>query len=82
MTQTPPIIIAREADRGWRQSGCAIPTAGNDNVAGGGHCPSCEAPGLIAPAASQYRGNGLIHHNWLCRSCGHEWTTKAHIPIS
>jgi hypothetical protein len=31
------------------------------------------------PAASEYRGKGLVHHHWRCRACGHAWMTVAHV---
>lgn len=56
------------------------PVPRNDNAAGAGRCPACNRPASIAPASSEYRGKGLIHHHWLCRSCGHAWITVLHVP--
>jgi transposase-like protein len=53
----------------------------NDNNVGAGRCPVCNAPGSIAPRASEYRGKGVIHHRWLCRTCGHEWITVLHVSV-
>jgi len=53
----------------------------NDNDAGAGRCPGCNRPASTAPTASEYRGKGIIHHHWLCRVCGHEWTTVLHVPV-
>jgi hypothetical protein len=57
-----------------------LPHAGHDDRADGGQCPACNAAAPIAPAASEYRGEGLIHHHWRCRACGHRWTTALHVP--
>jgi len=53
----------------------------NDNRAGGGHCPACNTPACVAPAAAEYRGAGLIHHHWLCHRCGHAWITVLHVRV-
>jgi hypothetical protein len=47
----------------------------DDNKPGGGCCPACNSPMSIAPALSEYRSYGIIHHHWHCRACDHEWTT-------
>jgi len=57
------------------------PTPGDDddnNDAGPG-CPVCRGPALIAPTASEHRGHRVIHHPWLCRACGPQWTTVLHV---
>jgi hypothetical protein len=56
-----------------------MPLPRNDNFAGGGHCPSCHARTSVAPATSEYRGRGLIHHHWQCDACGHQWITASHV---
>jgi hypothetical protein len=53
----------------------------NDNNAGNGRCPSCHGLTSFAPASSEYRGAGIIHHHWLCRACGHEWITVLHVLV-
>jgi transposase-like protein len=53
--------------------------AQNDNHAGDGLCPVCKGYASIAPMASEYCGNGLVHRHWLCRVCGHEWVTVLHV---
>jgi hypothetical protein len=73
-----PNDLAQTVERRWqnRTSGPPpLPIPRNDNAAGGGHCPACDKLGPIAPVVSEYRGNGLIHHHWLCKACGHEWVT-------
>lgn len=75
--------IGRETDRrslGPLHAG-PLPVPRNDNAAGAGRCPACNRPGAIAPTSSEYRGKGLIHHHWLCRSCGHAWITMLHVPV-
>jgi hypothetical protein len=80
MTQSCQTSMARDIERRWRPAlNFTAPVPRNDNQAGSGHCPSCHAAGLLAPAASEYRGNGLIHHHWLCRCCGHEWVSVLHV---
>jgi hypothetical protein len=51
----------------------------NDNWAGGGHCPACNAPAAVAPIRSEYHGQGLIHHHWACGTCGHGWVTALRV---
>jgi hypothetical protein len=53
----------------------------DDNKPGDGRCPACCAPTPIAPALSEYRGYGIIHHHWHCRGCNHEWITVLHAPV-
>jgi hypothetical protein len=53
----------------------------NDDAEGGGRCPACRGPASIAPTASTYRGQGIIHHHWLCRACGHNWITVLHVSV-
>jgi hypothetical protein len=45
-----------------------------------GLCPDCNRPAPIAPLSSEYRGEGRIHHHWLCRACDHDWITVVHVP--
>jgi transposase-like protein len=66
-SQAQPIDLPRES-----------PIAVNDNMLGAGRCPICNAP---ASSASEYRGKGVIHHHWLCRSCGHKWITVLHVQL-
>jgi hypothetical protein len=66
----------REARRGG-----TLPLPRNDNVAGAGRCPACKRPAMLAPASSEYRGKGLIHHHWHCQPCGHEWVTVLHVRV-
>jgi hypothetical protein len=70
-------------DRPWmpRSDFRAGPTRApvNDNWAGGGHCPVCNAPSGVAPIRSEYHGRGLIHHHWACSSCGHGWVTALRV---
>ena len=73
-----PNDIAQTVERRWQNRTSIsppLPTPRNDNAAGGGHCPACDKLGPIAPIVSEYRGNGRIHHHWLCKTCGHEWGT-------
>jgi hypothetical protein len=81
LTQAYPIDIAREIDRRWqrRSSDFSSPQPNNDNHAGDGRCPLCNVPASIAAIASEHRGNGLIHHRWLCHVCGHEWVTALQV---
>jgi hypothetical protein len=51
----------------------------NDNAPADGICPACHAPAPIMPIASDRLRAGRIHQHWLCKSCGHEWTTLAHV---
>lgn len=70
-----PTDIAQEIDRRWhRRSGASSASQGND-YRGGGRCPACNQPRPSAPIVSEYRGVPLIHHHWLCGTCGHEWMT-------
>src|SRR5437763_1547744 len=82
VTQAYPIDIAREIDRRWQRRARAFssPQPNNDNYAGGGHCALCNGSASIAPIASAYRGNGLIHHRWRCHCCGYEWHTALQVP--
>jgi len=80
VTQTRPDHAARDIERRGhhRPNASMLPAARNDNHAGG-HCPACNARASIAPRASDYRGKGIIHHHWSCRSCGHEWIAVVHV---
>jgi hypothetical protein len=77
VNQAYPLDITREIDRRWQRRSKVVPSPrpNNDNHAGGGRCPACNVPASIAPTASEYRGQGFIHHHWMCHSCGHEWIT-------
>ena len=78
MRSAYPSHLARKVERRWqsRASGSPLPPIPrNDNAAGGGHCPACDKLGPIAPIVSEYRGDGLIHHHWLCIARSHEWVT-------
>jgi hypothetical protein len=79
VSPTYPNDLTQEVDRRWqrRAKDDSMPTPRNDNLAGGGPCPSCNKPGPIAPTVSEYRGAGAIHHHWRCHACGHEWVTRA-----
>jgi transposase-like protein len=55
------------------------PAACNDNSEGGSYCPHCNKP-AITPVASEYCGDGLIHHRWLCAACGHDWVIATRVP--
>jgi hypothetical protein len=73
-----PNDFAQTVERRWQNRTSVTrprPTPCNDNAAGGAQCPACDKLGPIAPIVSEYRGNGLIHHHWLCKACGHEWLT-------
>jgi transposase-like protein len=59
----------------------SLPVAVNDNVEGTGRCPACNGQASIAPIASKYRGQGVVHHHWLCQACGHEWITVLHVSV-
>jgi hypothetical protein len=37
-------------------------------------CPGCDHP-AIAPVASTYRRDGLVENDWVCSSCGFEWSS-------
>jgi len=81
-----PLERDRELQRKWlqRQGQAGAlrthPPPQNDNYAGGGRCPSCNARASIAPNRSNYHGHGRIDHHWLCKNCGHEWTTSLRVP--
>jgi hypothetical protein len=83
VAQTCPIDIARDIERRWqRRSSAAIPLVPrNENDAGTGCCPECNQPASIAPASSEYRDKGIIHHRWLCRACSHEWITVVRADV-
>jgi len=57
------------------------PAACNDNFERGNYCPRCDKA-TIAPTASEYHGDGLIHHRWLCAACGRDWMTATRLPSS
>lgn len=82
VTSTLPIELVRDIEQRWqaRADLSRTPMARNDNNAGAGHCPSCDAAVMIAPVASEYCGKGILHHYWLCGVCGHEWITVARVP--
>jgi hypothetical protein len=79
VAQTCPTDIARDIQRRWqRRFDATTPVLKDD--AGGGRCPKCNRSASIAPTSSEYRGQGIIHHRWSCRGCGHEWATVVHVP--
>lgn len=65
----------------FRSDRSLAPLPQNDNKPGGGRCPVCNSPMSIAPALSEYRGYGAIHHHWHCFACGHEWITVLHVSV-
>jgi hypothetical protein len=73
--------ITRKIDRLWhsrfKPRDDRVQRTAHD--AGGERCPACTAQTTIAPIISEYRGNGVIHHHWLCRACGHRWVTVIHV---
>jgi hypothetical protein len=76
-----PLDIRRRIDRRWQRRSAAAPVRPRPAKSeGGGRCPACDAPAPVAPKASAHPGSGLIHHHWLCDSCGHAWTTAVHVP--
>jgi hypothetical protein len=80
LSQAHPNNLAGELHRRSGTKPDPQPRANNDQTAGGRQCPACDISASIAPAASEYRGEGLIHHHWLCKACGHRWTTAVHLP--
>ncbi len=62
------------ADRAFR-----LPHAMNDNHVGTGRCPVCHGAAEVALTLNEYCGDGLIHHRWHCRACGHDWVTVLHV---
>lgn len=82
MCQTDLLDLTHEIDRGRerRSKPGLLPAPRSDNDAGGGRCAACSAQTSIAPMASEYCGNGVIHHHWLCHACGHQWIAVVHVP--
>jgi hypothetical protein len=46
----------------------------NDNFADDGPCPVCQGQAGADRPNAEFRGDRL-HRRWLCRACGHQWTT-------
>ncbi len=42
-------------------------------------CPSC-GDTLFAATATEYFGEGLMHHSWSCEICQHEFQTAVEMP--
>jgi len=80
MSQISAISTAPEIVRPEETKAGPPPVPRNDNLGGDRRCPACHRPASIAPASSEYRGRGLVHHRWLCGACGHEWITVQHVP--
>jgi hypothetical protein len=84
VTLAYPIDIAREIDRKWQRRVDVAPLRARvppqTDAAVGDCCPVCRVPPPIAPIASAFLGDGLIHHYWLCTSCDHEWITAVRMP--
>jgi hypothetical protein len=83
VAQILSIDVARRIERDWERPchAAAMRPAQNDNHVGDGLCPVCKGYALIAPLAAEYCGKGLLHRNWLCRACGHEWITVLHVAM-
>jgi hypothetical protein len=58
---------------GLRRDAC------NQDRDAGGRCPACKTV-AVAPASSEYRGNGFIRHHWQCNACSHRWITVLQVP--
>lgn len=43
-------------------------------------CPHC-GDTMFAATATEYAGNGRIHHSWSCESCQHEFRTAVEMPL-
>jgi hypothetical protein len=82
VAQVCSLDIARTIERRWqsRSRGAMVPVLKSPDVAGSRFCPECNQPAPIAPVSSEYRGEGTIHHHWLCRACGHDWITVVDVP--
>jgi hypothetical protein len=84
VTQAYPRHLIQKIDQRWQRRQNAAPLHAEvpvkENYSAGGHCPACDTPASIAPMHSGYHGNGLVQHQWLCRACGHEWTTALRVP--
>ena len=79
MTQTLPLDFTRDIERRWqRRPNAALPQLPRDHP--GGCCPTCKTPTSIAPLASEYRSEGIVHQHRLCRPCGHEWIAVERAP--
>jgi hypothetical protein len=79
MMQASSAAPAHEIRRGHRFSSIFRLLARNENNPGGECCPVCDQPAAVVPAASEYRGKGIVHHHGQCRSCGHAWITVLHV---
>jgi rubredoxin len=75
VSQAYPIDIAREIDRRWQRRSNIAPAPRTENENRGRCCPVCNMSTSIAPSASALRGKELLHHQWLCPSCGHDGMT-------
>jgi hypothetical protein len=75
VTQNQTFLAFSTDRRSTRRRGMS---ACNDNSGGGGYCPLCHQA-TTAPIASDYRGQGTVHHRWLCAGCGHNWVTSSHV---
>ncbi len=83
MAQTYPLHIERGVERRWHllTERAVNPQPLNDNAQGGGCCPVCNGPASVAPASSEYRGNGIIRHHWLCGVCSYRWFTVLRVLV-
>jgi hypothetical protein len=80
VTLAYPRAISWEIDRNRRrESAVPVRVPLNDNDPADGICPACHAPAPTTPIASDRLRAGRIHQHWLCKSCGHEWSTLAHV---
>jgi hypothetical protein len=82
LAQAYPVGIAPAIERRWHlcDSG-PLPQSVGDDSPGQGRCRVCSGMASIAPASSEYRGKGIIHHHWQCSACGEEWVTVVHVPL-
>ena len=79
MTHASSFALTHNFERGYA-SYTALPLlARNDNNPGDERCPACHRPMVSIPAASEYRGKGIVHHHWRCCTCGHAWMTVVHV---
>jgi len=78
-----PNDLTQEIDRRWlrRVKNRSTPDTHDNKYDVGGHCQSCHKLGPIAPVASEYRGDGVIHHYWRCNACSHEWMTAQAVSV-
>jgi hypothetical protein len=75
--------IPRRFGRRWPHPSdhAVTPLPQYDNDPRGGWCPACDSLASTAPGSSEYRGDGIIHHEWQCGGCNHEWVTVVHMPV-